>query len=288
MDLTHDFFTDNTSMTRRLRESHLFEDQSQYCYSTWTFDHQLAYVNNANNDFLSSSKIGIPASETVPLQEYTSHLMMRKVRKHTKTKQNNKNERRKQVQHCEESYSPWQERHCGCWTRFRRRLFLVSWLWNSTWKWRCWRSFSDKVCVFRILEWEMHPNGSEVVFCLSGRFLLQQEHTDGSKESISLEEGEYAINPPGTWHTADVTDAGEVSALFITCGQGTEHRSRNEEFWSTLTWHLTTEMVEKSSWSSPLLGWPHSKRSGMPVLSHYFSAGRSYPNFNNIEVQQRG
>jgi hypothetical protein len=55
-----------------------------------------------------------------------------------------------------------------------------------------------------------------------------------------------------------------------------------------LTWHLTTEMVEKSSWSSPLLGWPHSKRSGMPVLSHYFSAGRSYPNFNNIEVQQRG
>jgi quercetin dioxygenase-like cupin family protein len=78
--------------------------------------------------------------------------------------------------------------------------------------------------------WEMHPNGSEVVFCLSGRFLLQQEHTDGSKESISLEEGEYAINPPGTWHTADVTDAGEVSALFITCGQGTKHRSRNEDF----------------------------------------------------------
>ena len=37
--------------------------------------------------------------------------------------------------------------------------------------------------------------------------------------------GEYAINPPGVWHTANVDD-GEVEVLFITAGMGTEHRTR--------------------------------------------------------------
>jgi hypothetical protein len=36
--------------------------------------------------------------------------------------------------------------------------------------------------------------------------------------------GQYAINEPGTWHTADVT--GETTALFITAGLGTQHRPR--------------------------------------------------------------
>lgn len=36
--------------------------------------------------------------------------------------------------------------------------------------------------------------------------------------------GEYAINPPGVWHTADVE--GEATALFITAGLGTEARAR--------------------------------------------------------------
>jgi hypothetical protein len=31
-------------------------------------------------------------------------------------------------------------------------------------------------------------------------------------------------NPPGWWHTADVT--GSATALFITAGLGTEHRAR--------------------------------------------------------------
>ena len=72
--------------------------------------------------------------------------------------------------------------------------------------------------------WECHPLGSEVVLCLSGEMTLIQELDDGSHQRIDLVEGQYAINPPGTWHTADINSA--ASALFITTGMGTEHRPR--------------------------------------------------------------
>lgn len=72
--------------------------------------------------------------------------------------------------------------------------------------------------------WEMHPLGDEVVLCLSGRMTLHQEHADGSVDTVTLGPNEYAINPPGTWHTADVD--GDTTALFITAGMGTEHRPR--------------------------------------------------------------
>jgi quercetin dioxygenase-like cupin family protein len=72
--------------------------------------------------------------------------------------------------------------------------------------------------------WEMHPNGSEVVLCTVGRITLHQEHADGTRNTVALAPGEYAINPPGTWHTADVT--GEAAAVFITAGVGTQHRPR--------------------------------------------------------------
>jgi hypothetical protein len=47
---------------------------------------------------------------------------------------------------------------------------------------------------------------------------------DGSKQSLQLGPGDYAINEPGTWHSADVV--GEATALFITAGMGTQHRPR--------------------------------------------------------------
>lgn len=71
--------------------------------------------------------------------------------------------------------------------------------------------------------WEMHPVGSEMVVCTSGSMTLIQE-IDGGEERTTLSAGEYAINPPGVWHTADVD--GEAEALFITAGMGTEHRER--------------------------------------------------------------
>lgn len=72
--------------------------------------------------------------------------------------------------------------------------------------------------------WEMHPAGAEVVLCLSGSMTLHQEHPDGQATSVTITAGSYAINPPGTWHTADIE--GEATALFITAGLGTEHRPR--------------------------------------------------------------
>jgi hypothetical protein len=72
--------------------------------------------------------------------------------------------------------------------------------------------------------WEMHPAGDELVVCLSGEITLIQEQVDGTQRSLTLQPFEYAVNGPGVWHTADV--AGAASALFITAGEGTQHRPR--------------------------------------------------------------
>ena len=74
--------------------------------------------------------------------------------------------------------------------------------------------------------WEMHPLGSEVVICTAGSMTLTQEFTDGRIEQVTLAAGDYAINPPGVWHTADVSEP--ATAIFITAGEGTQHRPRGE------------------------------------------------------------
>lgn len=72
--------------------------------------------------------------------------------------------------------------------------------------------------------WEMHPVGSEVVLCTAGAITLIQEALDGAVVEVTLGPGEYAINEPGVWHTADVAES--ATAVFITAGMGTEHRPR--------------------------------------------------------------
>ena len=76
--------------------------------------------------------------------------------------------------------------------------------------------------------WEMHPRGAEVVVCLSGALVLHQEAEGGARKTIALKPGEYAINPPGTWHTADVPEP--AAALFVTAGEETQHRPRQAKF----------------------------------------------------------
>jgi mannose-6-phosphate isomerase-like protein (cupin superfamily) len=71
--------------------------------------------------------------------------------------------------------------------------------------------------------WEVHPRGHEVVICTAGELTLIQE-IDGKHERTTLKPGEYAINPPGVWHTADVS--GPATAVFITAGAGTQNRPR--------------------------------------------------------------
>ncbi|HEY4168591.1 MAG TPA: cupin domain-containing protein [Reyranella sp.] len=71
--------------------------------------------------------------------------------------------------------------------------------------------------------WERHPAGDEAVICTAGEITLIQELPDGPRK-VTLQAGEYAINPRGIWHTADI--ASHATALFITAGVGTEHRAR--------------------------------------------------------------
>ena len=72
--------------------------------------------------------------------------------------------------------------------------------------------------------WEVHPSGHEVVLCVAGSTTLHQELPSGEERAVTLSAGEYAINEPGTWHTADVETSATV--VFITSGEGTQHRPR--------------------------------------------------------------
>jgi mannose-6-phosphate isomerase-like protein (cupin superfamily) len=84
------------------------------------------------------------------------------------------------------------------------------------------------VSWFRFTEdwggWEMHPAGDEVVVCIQGSMTLIQQGPDDSETRVTLTPGQYAINAPGVWHTADVH--GEATGLFITAGAGTQNRPR--------------------------------------------------------------
>jgi quercetin dioxygenase-like cupin family protein len=71
--------------------------------------------------------------------------------------------------------------------------------------------------------WEMHPQGGELVLCTAGEMTLVQE-LDGREVRTTSKPGEYAINGPGVWHTADVEHS--ATAVFITAGLGTQHRAR--------------------------------------------------------------
>jgi quercetin dioxygenase-like cupin family protein len=69
--------------------------------------------------------------------------------------------------------------------------------------------------------WERHPAGEELVYLLSGRIDVVQE-IDGAERVVALRPGDAMINPANVWHTARVHEAGV--ALFVTPGEGTEHR----------------------------------------------------------------
>jgi quercetin dioxygenase-like cupin family protein len=56
-----------------------------------------------------------------------------------------------------------------------------------------------------------------------GECTLIQE-LGGQEWRVHLRAGEYIVNPPGVWHTADAS--APVTAVFITSGLGTEHRPR--------------------------------------------------------------
>jgi hypothetical protein len=69
--------------------------------------------------------------------------------------------------------------------------------------------------------WEMHPNGDEFVYLLSGSVELLLEGTAGV-ESLSMPGTAAVIIPRGVWHTAKVHAPSRM--LHVTLGAGTETR----------------------------------------------------------------
>ena len=69
--------------------------------------------------------------------------------------------------------------------------------------------------------WEMHPNGDEYVYLLSGALELLLEQPDGVQR-IALSGSGAVVIPRGVWHTAKVQAPSRM--LHITRGEGTQHR----------------------------------------------------------------
>lgn len=71
--------------------------------------------------------------------------------------------------------------------------------------------------------WEMHPAGDELVILMSGLVTFVIESDGTTRETCLSTPGDYVVVPQGHWHTARLSKSSTV--LFITPGEGTQHRS---------------------------------------------------------------
>jgi mannose-6-phosphate isomerase-like protein (cupin superfamily) len=69
--------------------------------------------------------------------------------------------------------------------------------------------------------WEMHPEGEEILTVLSGAIELVVEHR-GETRTVHLAAGQTFVMPRGAWHRGLVKEP--TVMLGITYGRGTEHR----------------------------------------------------------------
>lgn len=69
--------------------------------------------------------------------------------------------------------------------------------------------------------WEMHPEGDEILYMLSGAVDIVMEE-QGATRTIELRAGTACLVPRGAWHRQIVRTPGELLAL--TYGRGTQHR----------------------------------------------------------------
>lgn len=72
--------------------------------------------------------------------------------------------------------------------------------------------------------WEIHPNGDELVFLLSGAVDFILDTPEGEMIVEVRQSGDYAFVPKGTWHTANPLQP--TTMLFITAGEGTLNKPR--------------------------------------------------------------
>jgi mannose-6-phosphate isomerase-like protein (cupin superfamily) len=80
---------------------------------------------------------------------------------------------------------------------------------------------SELECAQDWSNWEMHPEGDEFVYLLSGAATLLLEFADGVR-SVALSDRAATVVPRGIWHTAKVSAPSRM--LFVTRGAGTQQR----------------------------------------------------------------
>ena len=62
--------------------------------------------------------------------------------------------------------------------------------------------------------WEMHPHGSEVVLCTRGRMTLHQQHPDGTRSAVTLDDSGSGSS------TTDVSARGSPTSMTSTLRRG--------------------------------------------------------------------
>ena len=77
-------------------------------------------------------------------------------------------------------------------------------------------------CASDWSNWEMHPEGEEFVYLLSGAVVLLLEQPAGLQE-VPLNDRAAVVVPRGVWHTAKVARPSRM--LFVTKVHGTQHRA---------------------------------------------------------------
>lgn len=73
-------------------------------------------------------------------------------------------------------------------------------------------------------QWEVHPNGDEIVVLLHGSVDFIVETPEGEQTVQVRAPGDYAFVPQASWHTANVLAPSTM--LFITAGEGTMGKPR--------------------------------------------------------------
>jgi mannose-6-phosphate isomerase-like protein (cupin superfamily) len=68
---------------------------------------------------------------------------------------------------------------------------------------------------------EVHPDGDEILYLISGGVDVILEEADGDR-TVSVKPGQAVVVPQGVWHRVELREPSHL--LFITPGPGGAHR----------------------------------------------------------------
>ena len=75
--------------------------------------------------------------------------------------------------------------------------------------------------------WEIHPHGDEIVVLVSGDVEMIMRGSNGDESIVLNRQGQFAVVPRNTWHTAKVRAPTQM--IFVTPGEGTLNKEAPED-----------------------------------------------------------